>query len=130
MRLNKLDQFKEFIGKEVICIPTGNAARDRDTDYYETKKVCSVGRKYIKLISRGGEDNYRVEDGATQSEISRGYGSNSGFMFFPSLATWETYRDHKNISTEVSRTSRYFDWESLSGEDLKVVYNILKKKIK
>lgn len=77
MRLNSISQFKALVGQEIICIPTGNAARGRDNNYLETKTVVSVGRKYVKLKDYR-EDEYRAEDGVTRTEVNRGYNGNSG----------------------------------------------------
>jgi hypothetical protein len=39
MRLNNTTQFKELIGKEIICVPTGNEARGRVTKILARSKM-------------------------------------------------------------------------------------------
>ncbi len=124
MRLEGITQFKELIGEEIICVPTGNGARGRDADYYETKVVVSVGRKYVKLKGYI-EDAYRVDDGATKSEVNQGYGGNSGYMFFKDVEGFTLYKEHCGLAQEVSRKVNYFDWSKLSGEDLSTVKKIV-----
>lgn len=124
MRLSAISQFKGLIGKEIICIPTGNDAKGRDADYYETKVVVSVGRKYVKLKDYF-EDEYRVDDGATKSEVNRGYGLNSGYMFFKDVEGFTIYKEHCKLAQEISKKTNYFPWSSLSKEDLLVVKGIL-----
>lgn len=124
MRLNNIVQFKELIGQEIICVPTGNEARGKDEHYYEVKEVVSVGRKYVKLkVYR--EDDYRAEDGATKSEVNRGYGGNSGYMFFKDVDNWLEYKNHCKLAQEISRKVNYFAWSKLSKEDLLTVKGII-----
>ena len=124
MRLNTLSQFKELIGEDVICVPTGNGARGRDGNYYEVKTVVSVGRKYVKLKGFR-EDDYRAEDGATKSDVTRGYGGNSGYKFFATLEDFMDYKVHCELAQEVSRKTKYFNWCKLSREDLITVKKII-----
>lgn len=124
MRLNNISQFKELIGQEIICVPTGNAARRREKLYYEVKEVVSVGRKYVKLKDIF-EDDYRAEDGATRSEVTRGYGGNSGYLFFKDIPSWTEYKKHCDLAQEISRKVNHFNWSKLSKEDLLMVKGII-----
>lgn len=124
MRLNSISQFKALVGQEVICIPTGNAARGRDNNYFETKTVVSVGRKYVKLKDYR-EDEYRAEDGATRAEVNRGYSGNSGYIFFATEEDYQAHKQHCNLAQQISRKTNYFDWSGLSAEDLLTVKKLL-----
>lgn len=124
MRLNNTQQFKELIGEDIVCVPTGNGARGRDEDYYEIKTVVSVSRKYVKLRDFR-EDEYRAEDGATKSEVTRWYGGNSGYLFFATLEDYMDYKKHCELAQEVSRKVNYFNWSKLSREDLITIKKIV-----
>lgn len=126
MRLSKIEQFKDLIGKDIYCTPTGNAAR-RGSVPFEIMKLISVGRKYLKLETKFGIKELRAEDGASRESVNSGYGGNSGYMFFDSEDGFLNYEDHCKLASEVSKIAYWFRWQDLSEEDLAKVYEVIKK---
>lgn len=126
MRLSKIEQFKDLIGEKIYCKPTGNAAR-RGSAPFQIMKLISIGRKYIKLESRFGTEELRVEDGSSKELVKSGYVGNSGYNFFDSEASFLKHEDHCKLASEVSRMTNWYRWQDLSEEDLMKVYDIIKK---
>lgn len=126
MRLYKIEQFKDLLGKDIYCKPTGNAAR-RGSAPFQIMKLISVGRKYLKLETMFGIKELRAEDGASKEEVNAGYGGNSGYMFFDSEVSILRYKNHCKLASEVSRMTNWYRWQDLSEEDLVKVYQIIKK---
>ena len=114
MRLTKIEQFKQLLGKEIIAIGTGNNARNGGIK--RTFAVNSVGRKYVNLNGV----NYLPETGATQKAIAAGYSYNAGFMFFKSQSDADDYIFDYEKRDELRCVARSaYDWtKNLSTSDV------------
>lgn len=125
MILDSIDKFKPLIGEKIFAMPTGNNARYKDKDYIEEFTVDSVGRKYVKLTGLYSGTNYCPKSGATQSEINAGYGCNAGYRFFKTKIDIESYYEKSKLAKSVSSKSSYFNFQSLTTEQLKVIAEML-----
>jgi len=97
---------KELEGSIIFATPRGNAARGCAGDVYEFK-VIKVKRKYVEMLRLpyGQPNNYCPKSGATQLQINAGYGSNSGYRFFPSR---QAIVDHKLHIEKLGAVKDYF----------------------
>lgn len=119
---------KEYEGKIVYAIPTGNAARGWNG---EPQKFDVIKRKkiYVVLKPAGGSDghakSYHPISGATQSEINAGYGGNSGYKFFASLEDIELFDSYCKKLKDVKSYFRDIGRSSLSTQQVNSIHSIL-----
>lgn len=121
---------KEHEGKTIYAIPTGNNARrwgSGDSDESTRFAVIKVKRKYVEMMQEGYRrtENYCPETGATQSSINSGYGGNSGWNFFETLADIDR---HKELNKKRKCIGDYFDWRNRSDwpdELIDKVYDLI-----
>ena len=121
---------KEDVGKTIFAKPTGNASRHRNSTV-KRFKVLKVKRKYVDLVLINEDDSesniidsYSPENGATQSEINRGYGENSGYLFFRSEDDILKLNELLSMKKELKD---YFQYSfELDYESCKKVVSIIK----
>ena len=117
MRILKIK--KEHEGKIIYGLGFGNNM-STPTEF----EVVKVNRKYVKMNRYGRPDNYHPETGATQEAINSGYGSNSGYKFFDSLADIGRYNDNRNKIRDIRS---YFDYSpDLTHAEIDIVHGIIK----
>jgi hypothetical protein len=106
---------KEHEGQIIFGRPTGNNARGKGF-YPPLEKffVIKVNRKYIKMdryfgtINSGQPENYCPLTGATQKDINSGYTSNSGYQFFESLGSYESWVERQELVEQILATTRAY----------------------
>ena len=118
---------KDHIGKTVYGYPTGNNAR-RGVDKQELTEfsVVGFGRKYAKVLRSGGcfEVSIDPKTGATQQDVSRGYGGNAGYIFFESQYDCDRYIKARDARNKVVSMISYSTIGALSDE---LVFEIAKQ---
>lgn len=125
---------KEYEGKVVYGIPTGNNAR-RGITRQEPVEFLVIKRKtkYVELqrVGWGSTDNYDPSFGRTQSAINSGYVNNSGYRFYANLEDIE--KDYE-LQAKRDKIINYFrSYPRLTGFneiELDTILNILFKEDK
>ena len=131
--IRTVQDFKKFIGKEIIAKPTGSNARGRSSEI-DTFFVESCGRKYVKLsrvlstrLGKSIPDNYLPETGATQSCINEGYTNNAGYLFFESMVDYKVYQEFQNKCNHVDQWFRKKSVRSLPIDVIDMIYDFTKE---
>ena len=119
MRILKIK--KEHEGKIIYGLSwLGNNTGNRTVEF----EVMKVNRKYVKMNRYGRPDNYHPETGVTQVAINSGYGSNSGYKFFDSLADIGRYNDNRNKIRDIRS---YLDYSpDLTHAEIDIIHKIIK----
>lgn len=125
-KLITIAQFKEYVGKTIFAVPTGNNARRNDKDYIEKFDVISCGRKYVQLQCKnwGSPNNYCPEKGASQSQINSGYGLNAGYKFYSDLESIEKEREVAQKLSEIKETFRGWGNCYLNDKQIEQIHEI------
>ena len=118
---------KDHVGKKVYGYPTGNNVR-RGTKKQELVEfsVVGFGRKYAKVLIGDGRLDVSIDptSGATQQDISSGYGGNAGYIFFEYQSDCDNYIKTRDARNKVVSMINYSTIGALSDE---LVFEIAKQ---
>lgn len=124
----RIEVTKEFVGKTIFAIPTGNnARRGKERQDIEQFEVISFARKYmtVKRVNGYQEISMCPKTGATQESIRAGYGGNSGYIFFTS------YEDAENFQLESELRSKAYkllsNFNSTSKLSIETIHKIIEE---
>lgn len=124
----RIEVTKEFVGKTIFAIPTGNnAKRGKERQDIEEFEVISFARKYmtVKRVNGYQEISMCPKTGATQEAIRTGYGGNAGYFFFAS------YKDAENFQLEAELRSKAYkllsNFNSTSKLSIDTIHKIIEE---
>lgn len=127
----RIEVTKEFVGKTIFAIPTGNnARRGKERQGIEEFEVIRFARKYmtVKRVNGYQETSMCPKTGATQEAIRTGYSGNAGYIFFESKASAELYQDEKELRNKASNLLNSFTATNrLTIETIKTIINELEQ---
>lgn len=126
MQLKTINDFKTLpLGAEIYAIPTGNNARRWDGKCVMFK-LTSVKRKYVGLTRYNLETMYDPLSGASQQEVSSGYGNNAGYKFFGSESTTDEYLTLSKKRDKLGSLVRQYSFVgSLSDDQVSKILDIM-----